>query len=53
MVAARGRNGRYRATIRLAQSTIGGIQIGGFMPRRGTKVLNGGFWIPTVIDSPH
>jgi hypothetical protein len=53
MVAARGRDGRYRATIRLAQSTIGGIEIGGFMPTKGPKVLNGGFWIPVLLDTPH
>jgi hypothetical protein len=50
MATAHGENGRYSATIRLARGKIGDIQIGGFMPSKGLKVLNGGFWIPTVID---
>jgi hypothetical protein len=52
LVAAHGKNGRYNATLRLARSKIGNIQIGGFMPSKGPKLLNGGFWIPTVIDIP-
>ena len=52
LAAAHGKNGRYSATIRLARGEIGGIQIGGFMPSKGPKVLNGGFWIPTIIDVP-
>jgi hypothetical protein len=52
LAAASGKNGRYTATLRLARGEIGSIQIGGFMPSKGPKVLNGGFWIPTVIDIP-
>jgi hypothetical protein len=52
LAAAHGRSGGYSATIRLARSEIGAIQIGGFMPGTGPKVLNGGFWIPTIVDIP-
>lgn len=52
LATAHGKNGQYSATVRLARAEIGGIQIGGFMPSKGPKLLNGGFWIPTVIDIP-
>jgi hypothetical protein len=52
LATAHGKNGLYRATIRLAQPRIGMIQVGGFMPQKGPQVLNGGIWIPTTIDIP-
>jgi hypothetical protein len=49
--AAHGGNGRYQATIRLGPGRgIGGIQVGAFMPGKGSRVINGGIWIPTVVD---
>ena len=49
--SAYGSNGHYQATIRLGPGRgIGGIQVGAFMPSKGPRVINGGFWIPTVID---
>jgi hypothetical protein len=52
LAPASGSHGRYRATIRLGSGGLAGIQIGGFMPSKGPKVLNGGFWVPTIIVKP-
>ena len=52
LAPAYGKLGHYRATTRLGPGGLTGIQIGGYMPSKGPKVLNGGFWIPTVTDIP-
>ncbi len=53
LAPAYGKHGHYRATTRLGPGGLTGIQIGGFMPAKGPKVLNEGFWIPTIIDIPN
>jgi hypothetical protein len=52
LAPAYGKHGHYQATTRLGRGGLTGIQIGGFMPSKGPKVLNGGFWIQTIIDIP-
>ncbi len=52
LAPAYGKFGHYRATTRLGPGGLSGIQIGGYMPSKGPKVLNGGFWILTVTDIP-
>lgn len=50
LTPAYGEHGRYRANVRLGPGGIAGIQIGGFTPSKGTRVENGGFWLPTFVD---
>jgi hypothetical protein len=50
LASATGKDGHYRATTRLGPGGLTSIQIGGFMPSKGPKGLNGGFWILTIID---
>jgi hypothetical protein len=47
MATARGRHGRYRATIRWPGGHIGGVEIGGFLNAQPSPA-NGDFWLPVT-----
>lgn len=50
LAPAHGSHGYYRVTTRLGPGGVAGIQVGGFIPSSGTRVQDGGFWLPTVND---